>query len=57
LDEYLLVRLWSTPVIDWKEAAPMPSTVPPESSEERSVASVEAVCECPDGCRIDHEND
>jgi hypothetical protein len=40
-----------------KEAAAMPSTFPPESSEGRAVASVEAVCECPDGCRIDHEND
>jgi hypothetical protein len=34
-----------------------PSPFPDETVEERSVASVEAVCECPDGCRIDHEND
>jgi hypothetical protein len=35
----------------------MPPTFPPEPPEERSVVPVEAVCECPDGCRIDHEND
>jgi hypothetical protein len=34
----------------------MPSTLSPESTEERSVAPVEAVCECPEACRIDHEN-
>jgi hypothetical protein len=35
----------------------MLSTFSPESSEERSVAQLQTVCECPDECRVDHEND
>ena len=35
----------------------MPSPFIDESPEERPVAVAEPSCECPDGCRIDHEND
>ena len=35
----------------------MLSTFPPESSEERPVAQLQTACECPDECRVDHEND
>jgi hypothetical protein len=35
----------------------MPSPFIDESPEERPVAAAEPGCECPDACRIDHEND
>jgi hypothetical protein len=35
----------------------MPSPFIDESPEEHPVAVAEAGCECPDACRIDHEND
>jgi hypothetical protein len=40
-----------------KEAPSMPSPFIDESPEERPVAVAEPSCECPDACRIDHEND
>jgi hypothetical protein len=57
LDEYLTVGYGRASDIARKEAASMPSEFLSSSPEERSVDPAEAVCECPDGCRIDHEND
>jgi hypothetical protein len=35
----------------------MPSTFAQESTEEWSWVPTEAVCECPEACRLDHDND